>query len=301
MLSEIPALVGEVAASLGVTVSSRVEFDSLAEHINTQLADDNLSYQELTWQLQLALRERDALALERDREMDIAREIQCSLLPSDAAFGGPVWARNVSARVLSGDFYDFFERGDGCICFTLGDVSGKGLTAALLMAKTSSLFRCLGRRLTGLAEIMTVLNDELCASTVRGMCVTMIAGVFDPRTHALELVNAGHPPPLMRTGESEFVEIEASSLPLSIISGTAYKSQMLSMRQASLYLYSDGVTEAIDANGQELGLEVLRALLHTAASLPPNARIEAIVNQVISPTGPLRDDLTLALLEPAVG
>lgn len=298
LLSEIPGLVNEAAASLGVTVASRAEFDSLTRHINTQLADDNLSYQELTWQLQQALRERDALALERDREMDIAREIQCSLLPSDAASSGPVWARNVSARILSGDFYDFFERGDGCICFTLGDVSGKGLTAALLMAKTSSLFHCLGRRLTGLAKIMTVLNDELCESNVRGMFVTMIVGVFDPRTHALELVNAGHPPPLMRTGESEFVEIEASSLPLGIIPGTAYKSQTLSMRNASLYLYSDGVTEAVCDNGQELGLEGLRALLENASSLPPNARIEAIVNQVISPTGPLRDDLTLALLEP---
>ena len=252
----------------------------------------------MTWQLQQALRERDALASERDREMDIAREIQCSLLPNDAASGGPVWARNVSARILSGDFYDFFERRDGCICFTLGDVSGKGLTAALLMAKTSSLFHCLGRRVTGLVDIMKVLNDELCESTVRGMFVTMIAGVFDPRTYALGLVNAGHPPPLMRTGASEFVEIEASSLPLGIISGTTYKSQTLSMQNASLYLYSDGVTEALDANGQELGLAGLRVLLHAAAKVPPSMRIDAIVDQVISPTGPLRDDLTLALLEP---
>ncbi len=298
MLSEIPALVSEVAASLGVTVSSRVEFDALADHINTQLADDNLSYQELNWQLQQALRERDALAQERDREMAIAREIQCSLLPPDIEFGGPVWARNVSARVLSGDFYDFYTRGDGCICFTLGDVSGKGLTAALLMAKTSSLFHCLGRRHTGLAEIMTVLNDELCESAVRGMFVTMIAGVFDPRTRTLELVNAGHPPPLMRVGENDFTEIEASSLPLGIVSGTVYKSQALSMRNASLYLYSDGVTEALDDQGQELGLKGLRTMLHANARVPPNARIDAIVDQLISPTGPLRDDLTLALLEP---
>src|SRR5690606_179800 len=200
-------------------------------------------YQELTWRLGKALRERDRLAAERDRELERAGEIQKSLLPrSRPAF--PVTARNVPARDLSGDFYDFFLREDGSIYFNLADVSGKGITAALLMAKASSLFRCLGKQLAGPGALLAAVNRELCESSSRGMFVTMVAGRYDPGTGQVRLVNAGHPPALRLDGEGVVTPYGAVAPPLGVVADCDYPETAIDLSGAALYLYSDGVIEA---------------------------------------------------------
>ena len=99
---------------------------------------------------------------------------------------------------VSGDFYDHFELPDGTIAFAIGDVSGKGLNASLLMAQTASLFRCLGKTMRDPARLMSILNREICETVSRGMFVTMVAGLYDPATGQLRFANAGHLPPLVR-------------------------------------------------------------------------------------------------------
>lgn len=299
-LAALPALVQQAASSLGMSIPAQAELDTLTARLNTRLADDNLSYQEMNWRLQQALRERDELAARLSAELEIAREIQCSLLPDAAPARHPIWARNVAARELSGDFYDYFTTADGRLLFNLGDVSGKGLTAALLMTKTCSLFRCLGRRLDRLEEIVGIINDEICETTVRGMFVTMIAGMYDAQSEQVEILCAGHPPPLLLRHGQGLVQVPGTDMPpLGIVPGMAFETRSLSLNKASLYLYSDGVSEAVDANGDELGLRGLARLIAGACNLPPASRIDNIIDAVAITDCKRRDDITLAVLDPA--
>ena len=119
--------------------------DHIMRAANLQLANENLSYQELTWELEHTLEERDRVASELHQELELAREVQRSLLPKNLSKEQGIVGVNVSARMVSGDFYDYFNLYNGEIAFCIADVSGKGMNASLLMAKTSSLFRCLAK------------------------------------------------------------------------------------------------------------------------------------------------------------
>src|SRR5206468_2982583 len=104
--------------------------------------------------------------------------IQRSLLPTEDETL-PIAGINRPIHEVSGDFYDFFQLPDSSIAFCLGDVSGKGMNAALLMAKTASLFRCLGKTVHDPARLITILNREICSTTSFGMFVTMVVGVYE--------------------------------------------------------------------------------------------------------------------------
>ncbi|RMG29147.1 MAG: HDOD domain-containing protein [Gammaproteobacteria bacterium] len=151
------------------TGAARVSWDEVLREANLLLAEDNLSFQEQTWRLEQALSERDRMAEELHRELSLAREVQCSLLPERDDTLGMVAGCNVSARQVSGDFYDYFLTHDGQIQFAIADVSGKGMNAALLMAKTSSLFHCLGKAITNPALLAGMLNRELVEKNI-GAC-----------------------------------------------------------------------------------------------------------------------------------
>ena len=144
LLEAMPDEVDLTALVLGIHVHEQIAFSQILYEANIRLNEDNVNFQELTLRLEQALDERDRLAKEINRDLNLAREIQQSLLPASQGDSFPVNGINISAKILSGDFYDFFELDNGDIYFNLGDVSGKGVNAALLMAKTCSLFRCLG-------------------------------------------------------------------------------------------------------------------------------------------------------------
>ncbi|MEX2482191.1 MAG: HDOD domain-containing protein [Gammaproteobacteria bacterium] len=298
-LDDIPVLVEQAAAGLGIAVPAQRDLATLSNRLNMRLAEDNVGYQEMNWRLQQALRERDELAATLAAELEIAREIQCSLLPSPTAAQHSIWARNVAARDLSGDFYDYFSTRDGRLLFNLGDVSGKGLTAALLMAKTCSLFRCLGRRIERLDEIIAIINDEICETSVRGMFVTMVAGSYDAATQQVEIISAGHPPPLLLRRGQGIVQVPGTDLPpLGILPGIEFQSRTLSLDKASLYLYSDGISEAVTSSGEELGIRGLARLIASCCDLPAAARLDSIIDAVAAGDCPRRDDITLAVLDP---
>lgn len=127
------------------------------------------------------LRLRDTIANQEGlaRELDLAAEIQRGLLPNTERENLPVHGLNRPIRQVSGDFFDFFQRrGEEGIAFALGDVSGKGFNAALLMAKTASLFRCLGKTSDDPAALLQRINQELCETASHGMFVTMVAGIY---------------------------------------------------------------------------------------------------------------------------
>lgn len=297
-LAALPDEVDLTAAALGIPVKSRIKFSEVLFEANIKLSEDNLNFQELTHRLEQALDERDRLAEELNREMGLAREIQRSLLPPYMGQDFPVTGINISARDLSGDFYDYFRLKDGRIYFELGDVSGKGVNAALLMAKTSSLFRCLGKRIGNPGELLSLINTELCETSIHGMFVTMVAGIYCPSSGKLKLVNAGNPPALLFSPDGLAYEIEANAPPLGVLEEAEFPEIEIDLGDNSLYMFSDGVTEGFIGKDEMLGMNGLFKTIATMdRALPPNERIQHIVKRFKSYSATIRDDVTMLLLE----
>ncbi|MEQ9447897.1 MAG: SpoIIE family protein phosphatase, partial [Rhodospirillaceae bacterium] len=204
---------------------------------------------------------------ERERhELELAAEIQRDLLPHASPRDFPVHGINIPARSVSGDFYDILPLSDGRIWFNVGDVSGKGMNAALLMAKTSSLFRCLAKSAEHPGQLLNAINSELCETNSRGMFVTMVGGLFDPKSGRISLTNAGHEPPLhfdLRT--ERFTAIAADGPPLGIAPGIAgpegFPVTEWELDGGMLYIFTDGLTEATTFGGGMLGIDGVRALI----------------------------------------
>ncbi len=295
----LPAFVTDAAISLGLKIDRQVEFEQVMRDANVRLAEENTSYQELTWRLEKTLRERDALAAALNNELELAREIQASLLPLDNN-DTPVHGVNVSAKELSGDFYDFFKLDDGRVMFNLGDVSGKGMHAALLMAKTSSLFRCLGKKNHSPAELLKTINREICETSIRGMFVTMVAGIYNPEDGTVVLVNAGNPPPVLfnpKATEKKIRLLAADTPPLGIVPDMDYDEISINLQQGHLYIYSDGITEGYTPNDEELGVMGLVSLIANLDNMPVQKRLDTIIQHLSQSSKGQRDDMTLLILE----
>jgi HD-like signal output (HDOD) protein/serine phosphatase RsbU (regulator of sigma subunit) len=296
-LSNIPQQVEDAASALGLHISQQEDFDQILRGANLQLAAENLSYQELTWELRKTLDERDRLAEELSAELELARAIQRSLLPTATEPDFPVAGTNVPAGELSGDFYDHFRLPDGRIYFNLADVSGKGINAALVMAKTSSLFRCLGKQVDQPGALLEQINAELCETSVRGTFVTMIAGLYEPNTDSLHLVNAGHPPALLVSRHGKVRALGAQAPPLGIIPGTAFPEVQLELNDESLYLFSDGLSEGRTTDGSTPGLRGVVQMVAAADKLPRAERLESLLSRYHDAATTLKDDLTILMLD----
>ena len=247
-----------------------------------------------------ALVEQQRLA----RELELAAEIQRSLLPNESDPIYPVYGINVAARTVSGDFYDFFELEDGRICFNLGDVSGKGMNAALLMAKAASLYRCLGKSIESPGALLARVNEEICETAARGMFVTMVGGVYDPRTRKLVFANAGHEPPLVHQADGSFDSFPADAPPIGIspflVGDEGYPEVTVDLLDASFYVFSDGVTEGYTADGNEMETEGVKRQLMDTNLEPIGTRLQLIAQAIDRGEGALRDDLTLLGIDGAI-
>jgi len=244
-------------------------------------------------QMAEALVEQERIA----RELELAAEIQRSLLPDEPDEDFPVAGVNYPARTVSGDFYDFFELDDGRICFNLGDVSGKGMNAALMMAKTASLYRCLGKDIEHPGKLLARVNEEVCETAARGMFVTMVGGIYDPKSGIVLLANAGHEPPLLHRADGSFVDMPAEAPPIGIspflVGDEGYPQEEFDLHGGALYIFTDGVTEGYQEDGSELGAEGVRDLLNEHRDAPVGTRLAAIAEIINRRGQALRDDLTL--------
>ena len=298
LLESIPDEVDFASLVLDIKTGEHAAFSKILYQANISLNEDNVNFQELTYRLEQALDERDRLAEEINRELNLAREIQQSLLPESRDDNYPVHGVNLSARSLSGDFYDFFEMENGDIYFNLGDVSGKGVNAALLMAKASSLFRCLGKRISEPGKLLYEINNELCETSIHGMFVTMVAGIYKPSNGQVKLVNAGNPPALLFTKNGICREFEATAPPLGIMKNTLYSEYEINLLDSSLYIYSDGVTEGYMNDNSTLELSGLFKLISNMHDgLTAKQRLSDILDKFTNTSQALRDDVTLLLLE----
>lgn len=237
---------------------------------------------------------RDLLEQQRlKREFDLARKLQKALLPRRRRDGFPLLAVNVPAHEISGDFYDYFNLPGGRIGFVVGDVSGKGLDAALLMTRAASLLRWAGKDAMAPAAWLRRVNDELCETTSEGRFVCALVGVYDRSTRTARVAGAGFPPLLLVRGEG-MTQIASEGPPLGILPGVEFGEHDVVLGDGTLYAFSDGVTD-VRCGGGRLGAEGVRALIARHAALAPEARLRAIVHELKQLK--LVDDTTLLLLE----
>jgi sigma-B regulation protein RsbU (phosphoserine phosphatase) len=232
-----------------------------------------------------------------ERELELAAEIQRSLLPERRGGHFPVQGASIPARLVSGDFYDFFTLPDGRIAFNLGDVAGKGMNAALLMAKTASLYRCLGKTLHHPGQLLARINDEIYETATRGMFVTMVGGIYDPATGLVRLANAGHEPPLLHRRDGRFVAFPADAPPLGIApsseSSEDFPETELNLEGGTLYVFTDGVTEGYLKGGGTLRVEGFEAVIRENARIPLAQRLDNVTTLFGGAGRTLRDDVTM--------
>ncbi len=233
------------------------------------------------------------------RDLEFAAEIQRHLLPNVASGTYPVFGFNRPIRQVSGDFFDFFTLPDGRIAFALGDVSGKGMNAALLMAKAASLYRCLGKTIFHPAEILQRLNHEIHETASRGMFVTMVAGTYDPVAGCLEFANAGHEPPLLRAPDHRYESFPADAPPLGILPEISLSTRRVEMGGGEFYIFSDGLTEFRYGQGEQLGVDGLIQMIESLSPLPMAERIDALLGELNQEGWSLRDDLTVLAIDDA--
>jgi sigma-B regulation protein RsbU (phosphoserine phosphatase) len=233
------------------------------------------------------------------KELELAREIQMSLLPAVPEDDFPVQGINVPALEVSGDFYDFFQREDGLIYFNLADVSGKGMNAALLMAKVSSLLHHLAKSVSDPGELLARVNAEVCETASHGMFVTLVSGFIDLKEKTIKLANAGHQPPLYykSAGSHRHEEIAATAPPLGIMAGTEFPVRTLALDTGSLYLFTDGVTESMDEFNHPLDVEGLIRLIEASSQVAARKRLEGIVAEIRRASASQHDDITMMVIE----
>lgn len=210
---------------------------------------------------ELVARLREALVRETQlatlqQELAIARELQRSVLPADLP-ARPTFAITglmESANEVGGDFYDFFERGDGRLVFVIADVSGKGVPAAFFMAISRTLLKAIALFEDDPAVCVRQLNDLLVVDNDQMMFVTLVFGVFDPATGRVDFVNAGHAPPV-RIRSNGRAEVLAGESDIAVaVSPADFTSRSIQLAPGEmLLLYTDGVTEAFDAAGEQFG------------------------------------------------
>jgi sigma-B regulation protein RsbU (phosphoserine phosphatase) len=235
------------------------------------------------------------------RELELAAEIQRGMLPTDLPEDFPIQGVNVPAHAVSGDFFDILRLPGGAVAFAIGDVAGKGINAALLMTRTSSLFRCLAKTHRRPAHLLAAINAELCeAGLTGGMFVTMAAGLFDPRTGSVLLANAGHEPSLLRGPDGGYRAFPAGAPPLGIgpeLVPEDLPESWIALAGGSLYLFTDGLTETRCHDLMMIGDHGMRRLIDEDQHLPATRRLRSIIARLAPGETPPRDDLTLMVVE----
>lgn len=232
-------------------------------------------------------------------ELELAAEIQRNLLPQVQPGEYPVVGINLPIREVSGDFYDFWRLPNGDISFAIGDVSGKGMNAALLMAKTASLFHCLAKSIDDPAALLKIINREIHETTIHGMFVTMVAGVYEPRSSRIRFANAGHEPPLLRGTDHSYRTYPADAPPLGVLPDLAIATQTTEIGSGQFYIFTDGLTEYRYDKKEYLGIEGLIQLVEASTEVTLEARLVSLLSDLEEGGWEQRDDLTVLAIDGA--
>jgi serine phosphatase RsbU (regulator of sigma subunit)/anti-sigma regulatory factor (Ser/Thr protein kinase) len=251
---------------------------------------------QLARQQQIEARERERI----EQELRVARVIQQTLLPKEMP-DLPGWQLSAywqPARSVSGDFYDFITFPDGTLGLIVGDVTDKGVGAALVMATTRSVLRTVAERLVSPGLVLERANDLLCPDMPKNMFCTCLYALLDPASGCLRYANAGHNLPYQRTREG-VKELRATGMPLGLMPGMTYEEKEAVLETGDcIILYSDGLVEAHNEEGEIFGFPMLRELL--GESRNGAETIEFLLEKLAEFTGPdwvQEDDVTFVTLD----
>ncbi len=238
-----------------------------------------------------------------ERELQVAREVQLSLIPRrlPKIAGWEFAAYWQPAREVSGDFYDFILADLSRFGVVIADVSDKGMGAALFMALTRSIVRASAAASILPDQCVTQANRLICADAANGMFVTLFYAQFDPDAGACEYVNAGHNPPLLYDSRrNELVELTRTGIALGVDDSLQFKQGVVRLGPGdSVLLYTDGVTEATNAEDQEYGVERLRRIVEANCRAPAPTTVRAIEESLREFVGPApqHDDITVVAIK----
>jgi sigma-B regulation protein RsbU (phosphoserine phosphatase) len=273
-------------------ITKPVNFDDLEKTINKTLGEIKSIRRWLTEHNQLVSIQHD---------LTISREIQQAILPkkfppfpNEPNFD--IYASMVAAHEVGGDFYDFFLIDKNLLGFVIGDVSGKGISAAIFMAVSRTLIRATGLKGDSVSECMHYANNLLCNESVSSMFVTVFYGILNTQTGEVDYVNAGHNPPYLLSDEGISKVEMTNGLALGVLDDFIFESKKLQLKNGDqLLLYTDGVVEAIDREEKAYGEEKFENFLHENLNHPVETIIKksfADVNDFVN-GAPQSDDITL--------
>jgi phosphoserine phosphatase RsbU/P len=288
------------------TAMNRGAFDFLTKPINFEDLEItiNKTMEEIIIQRKALIEHDQLISIQSD--LNVAREIQQGILPQifppfPNRNDFEIFATMVAAKEVGGDFYDFFMIDNDRLGIVIGDVSGKGIPAAIFMAVSRTLIRATGLKGARPGECLHYVNNLLCNESVSGMFVTVFYGIMNMKSGELEYANAGHNPPYLLSGEGEIRVLPTTGdTILGFFEDLNYQTKSVQLTPGEhILLYTDGVTEAFNYKEEVYGEEQLEHLLRTFRGKDPEAVVNAIVQDVnkYAVGVPQSDDITLLLLK----
>ena len=285
-----PLRVGKIEEELGLNISEHnasTDTHELLEVLTKQAKSEDYSnrapqdpftdsgiigtqYNVLMDRLEQTEKQKNLWKNRVSQEIKLAMDVQKRLMPKRDIKNFPIFGLNIPAREISGDFYDFYLHDDQ-VYFTLSDVSGKGVNAGMVMAKAITLFKIFARQKFKPNEILFEMNNDLKESNPSGTFITSIVGRYNLKTDLVELANAGHQPALLKN-DKEFKEFPSSSVPLAVTKHkdeNVYKLENFKLNGGRIYCFTDGFSECLDDNKQEIGINGVKELItkHQNSSL----------------------------------
>ena len=284
MTQHLRTLTGGVRQLAGGDFSTRVpvrsadEFGTLAASFNQMAAD---------------LERHQALVIEQERlrgELALSRQIQTDMLPRGPLLNtiAEVAGVSVPAREVGGDFFNYFDLSDGRLALLVGDVSGKGVSAALLMANAQATLRARLPLETDLAALADLFDRDLDRNTPRNVFLTLFMGILEKDGRTLRYVNAGHNPQFLIRSRGPIEPLSSTGLPIALYAGHGYAEARVEVEHGDLlFFYTDGLVEAENAAGDMFGAERLQQLLADVQS----REIDAILRQIEEHVHAFRGDV----------
>ena len=272
-----------------VDVRSNEEFSSLSDDINSTVA---------------TLKRYIAEAAARiDKELEYAKQIQLSALPTNFPTGEDysIYAQMIAAKEVGGDFYDFYKLGDTTVAFLAADVSGKGIPAAMFMMTAKTIIKDLAESGMAVNDIFTRANEKLCENNEADMFVTAWMGILDLQTGNMKYANAGHNPPLLKRADGSFEYLRSrAGFVLAGIEGFNYRINELQLKAGDrLFLYTDGVPEATNAESELYGEDRLLNFMNQNTVAPATELLTALKADIDAFVGeaPQFDDITMLMFD----
>jgi serine phosphatase RsbU (regulator of sigma subunit) len=246
--------------------------------------------------------EENSIAIENDKkqsilkkEREIAGEVQKKLFPNNKKIEKYIFAQNTPAKDVSGDYYDYYQVSDNEIYFILGDVTGKGVKAGILMANAAAVFRSLAKMESSVAKTALYMNNQVKDASYQAMFITVILGKINLEKKEMEFINMGHEPMMVLDPKFNFEYVKSTLPPMGLMpvkDESFFKTTTMDISDKTILIYTDGVTEGYVDEGKELEVAGLESEIKKLNTTSPETIISHATKILTEKGFKLRDDIT---------